>query len=211
METGLIAPRGLLKNKVIRCPGPGLAWHLRNRLRWGFVWGWIVYHIAPILAKILGTPIAISRLGLRVKRTDGRWINYGWVGYKCVTTAGVNALVLGLINQANAGAFFYHGIGTGGTAEAAADTTLVTEITTAYNPDSTRATGTHVQGGTANIYRTVGTNTVDGSVACTEHGVFTQAATGGGTLLDRTLFSVVNLASGDGLQSTYELTLTAGS
>ena len=50
-------------------------------------------------------------------------------------------------------------------------------------------------------------------MAITEHGVFDQASTAGGTLLDRTLFSVINLsgAGGDTLESTYELTFTAGS
>jgi hypothetical protein len=111
---------------------------------------------------------------------------------------------------ASPGNFFYHGIGHTNTGEAVGDTALAAEETTTYNPDNTRATGTHVAGGSANIYRTVGTNTVDGAVACVEHGVLTQAATGGGSLLDRTVFTVVNLASGDGLQSTYEITFTAG-
>ena len=31
------------------------------------------------------------------------------------------------------------------------------------------------------------------------------------SLLDRSVFSTVNLASGDSLQATYDLTLTAGS
>ena len=79
-----------------------------------------------------------------------------------------------------------------------------------YTPDSTRATGTTTEGASANVYRTVGTNTVDASVAITEHGIFSQAATGGGTLLDRSLFSAVNLASGDSLQSTYDATFSAG-
>jgi hypothetical protein len=46
----------------------------------------------------------------------------------------------------------------------------------------------------------------------TEHGIFMQAATGGGTLWDRSVFAAINLtgANGDGLQSTYVLTCTAG-
>jgi hypothetical protein len=51
---------------------------------------------------------------------------------------------------------------------------------------------------------------VDGAAAVTEHGVFDQASNAGGVMLDRSVFSAVNLASGDSLQSTYELTCTSG-
>jgi hypothetical protein len=47
-------------------------------------------------------------------------------------------------------------------------------------------------------------------VAITEHGIFSQAAVGGGVLLDRSLFSAINLVSGDGLQTQYDLTFTSG-
>ena len=62
----------------------------------------------------------------------------------------------------------------------------------------------------ANILQTIGTNTVDGAITVEEHGLFSQAATGGGTLWDRTTFAVINLAIGDSLQSTYEATLNSG-
>src|SRR3989304_659539 len=38
----------------------------------------------------------------------------------------------------------------------------------------------------------------------------TQAATGGGTLMDRSVFAVINVASGDSIQFTYTLTLNSG-
>ena len=59
-------------------------------------------------------------------------------------------------------------------------------------------------------YTTVGTLTADAAIACTEHGIFSQAATGGGTLFDRSVFAVVNLANGDSLQATYVWTANAG-
>jgi hypothetical protein len=104
----------------------------------------------------------------------------------------------------------YHGIGTGTTAEAAADTTLVTETTTGLNPDSTRATGTTAEGASSNIFSTVGTNTVDASLAITEHGLFSQASTAGGTLFDRSVFSAINMVSADQLETTYQWTLNTG-
>jgi hypothetical protein len=138
--------------------------------------------------------------------------DYGIVSRKVVTTAGVGFIVDAFQNLVELENMKFHGIGTGTTAEAVGDTALVTELTTEYNPNSTRATGSTTENG-ANVYRTVGTNTLDsGTPAVTEHGLFTQAATGGGTLLDRSVFSAINLngANGDGLQSTYDLTCTAG-
>jgi hypothetical protein len=43
--------------------------------------------------------------------------------------------------------------------------------------------------------------------------VLSQAATGGGVLLDRFVFSAINLvgANGDGLQTTVNLTMASGS
>lgn len=135
--------------------------------------------------------------------------DYGIVSRKVVTDNGVAGIVDALDNTVANQDWRYHGIGTGTNAEAAADTALQTELTTQYNPNNTRATGTFSQP-SANISQSQATNTVDASAAVTEHGVFTQAATGGGVLLDRSVFSVINLASGDSLQSTYQLTLTSG-
>lgn len=136
--------------------------------------------------------------------------DYGLVREKLVTTAGVNFIVDAFQNSVELENMKYHGIGTTNTAEAVGDTALAAELSTAYNPDNTRATGSTTEGGGANVYRTVGTNTVDATAAIVEHGIFTQAATGGGTLLDRSVFSTINLANGDSLQSTYDLTVTAG-
>lgn len=140
---------------------------------------------------------------------DGDVVEYGLASMRVVTTAGVNAIVDAFQNTVELETFKFHGVGVGTTAEASSDTALVTESTTALNPDSTRATGTTTEGGTANVYRTVGTLTFDATAAITEHGIFTQA-TAGGTLLDRSVFSALNMASGDSLQATYDLTFSAG-
>lgn len=163
-----------------------------------------------VMARALRLSNFYGSLYLTHIRGDGEVLELGLASMRVVTTAGVNFLVDAMQGIVEPEVLKYHGIGTGTTAEATGDTALVTESTTALNPDSTRATGSLTEGGTANVFRTVGTNTVDASVACTEHGIFSQAATGGGTLLDRSVFSVVNLASGDSLQSTYDFTITAG-
>lgn len=147
---------------------------------------------------------------LQLKGFKSSYLNYGLGSTRVVTTVGVGFVVDAFQNSVELENMKYHGLGTGGTAEAAGDTALVTELTTEYNPNSTRATGSTTEGASANIYRTIGTNTVDASAAVTEHGVFSQAATGGGVLFDRSLFSVINLANGDSLQTTYDATFSAG-
>ena len=170
--------------------------------------------LGPLLKLAIGNRLKLSfvvaQLRLTVVRANGEVVPLGLASMRVVTTAGVNFIVDAFQNLVEVENLKFHGIGTGGTAEAVGDTTLVTELTTQYNPDNTRATGSTTEGASANIYRTVGTNTVDAAAAITEHGIFSQAATGGGTLLDRSLFSVINLANGDSLQSTYDLTVNSG-
>lgn len=152
---------------------------------------------------------------LRVRRgRDGLWLPYGLASVRVVTTAGVAYLVDALQGSVEPELLRFHGYGTGNTAENSADTELDTELTTEYATDNVRPTGTLAEGASANIFRTVGTLTPNsGSPAIVEHGIFNQAANSGGTLLDRTVFAAVNLASanGDSLETTYELTLPAGS
>lgn len=152
-------------------------------------------------------------LYLRVFKADGRVLDLGVVSHQLITTAGVNALVAGM-NASDATTFQnfkFHGIGTGTTAPAVGNTALETEITTAYQTDNVRPTGSQTVGGSNNIYRTVGTVTVDASVANTEYGLLSDADVGQGTLLDRFTYTVVNLANGDSVQGTIDITLPAGS
>lgn len=163
-----------------------------------------------------GLAFNIGILQLQVVRGDGDVIDLGLVSTAVVTDVGCQKIVAAMntSDAATAVAFKFHGIGTGVTAESSTDTALGTELTTEYNPNSTRATGTQTTGGTTKVYRTVATNTIDsGTPAITEHGVLSQAATGGGSLLDRSVFAAINLigANGDGIQSTYDFTTVSGS
>lgn len=164
-----------------------------------------------IAARALGLPVVYGALWVRVLRADGEQVDLGLASLRVVTTAGMGFLVDAFQGTAEMEDMRYHGIGTGTNAESSSDTALQTELTTEYNPNGTRATGSLGEGAAANIFRTVGTNTVDASAAITEHGIFSQAAAPGGVLLDRSVFSVINLNSGDSLQSPYEFTATAGS
>jgi hypothetical protein len=162
-------------------------------------------------ARAVGAVVIYGSLYLEVIREDGLRLDLGLVGHKVVTTAGVTKTVDFLrANDVTTGTNFkFHGIGTGSTAEAAGDTTLVTELTTEYAPDNTRPTGSQTNNG-ATVYRTVGTVTVDATpgAAIREHGVFSAATAG--TLLDRTVFAAITLSSGDSIAATYDLTVAAG-
>lgn len=212
-----VAPSGALALKVIR-RRPQV-----ERVSWWWTMtNWIVnrrrelpaFVVYRLLGWVFGLVYIESALYLKVIRGDGSILDYGCVGRRVVTDAGVAYIVDAFQNSVELENLKYHGFGTGTNNEAAGDTALQTELTTQYASDNVRPTGTTTEGATANIYRTVATLSPDsgGTIAITEHGVFSQAATGGGTLLDRTKFAAVNLvASSDSLQATYELTLTSGS
>lgn len=158
--------------------------------------------------------VGVGRLYASVIRADGQIEHLGLVCTKVITDAGVAFLVDDWdVNTASATnditTLKYHGCGTGTNAEAVGDTALQTESTTALNPDSTRSTGTQSQPA-ANQLRSVGTVTFDASAAITEHGLLSQAATGGGTLWDRSVFSAINVVSGDSIQFTYTCTVSSG-
>lgn len=162
------------------------------------------------LANMVGLPHFWSQLSLRVVEASGRELDYGLVGVKVVTNAGVNFLADAFQDTANIENMRYHGIGTGSTTPTAGNTALVSESTTALNPNSTRDTGTRTEGSGANVYQTEGTLVADAAISVREHGIFDRAATGGGVLWDRTVFGAVTLASGDSIEATYDLTCTAG-
>lgn len=154
-------------------------------------------------------PAYLGALWATVHRADGD-LDLGLISARVVTTAGVNFIVSAFQNLNELELMRYHGIGTGAAAEATSDTALGTEATTQYTTSSVRPTGSLAQGASANIFETVATVSVKAAIAVTEHGIFTQAAVPGGTLLDRSVFAVVNLASGEALSFTYDLTLPAG-
>jgi hypothetical protein len=164
-----------------------------------------------LTAKALGIPTMYGALWINVIRADGTRTELGLASLRVVTTAGCGFIVDAFQNITELENMKYHGIGTGTNAEASSDTALQTELTTQYNPSSTRATGSLGEGASANIFATTGTNTVQATVAITEHGVLSQAATGGGVLLDRSVFSAVNLNSADSIQTPYQFTQVAGS
>lgn len=129
----------------------------------------------------------------------GDEVDYGLISTKLVTTAGV-AWLATLLAGTSSGSVKYHASGTGVTAENASDTAMETDSGIA------RATGSQVA--STNTYTSVATQTYTGTLAITEHGIFT--ASSGATLIDRSKFAAINVVNGDSIQFTYVLTLPSG-
>jgi len=136
-------------------------------------------------------------------------IDYGVVSRKVISDNGAASVVNAFRNTFELELFNFHALGTGSTAEAAAQTALVTELTTQYSTDNTRPTGTQ-SAPAANQYQSVATITVDANVSITEHALMSQAAAPGGTMWDRSVFTALALNSGDSIIATYIATITSG-
>jgi len=185
-----------IKNKL------GWRWQIRNRLRPAYWLGWLAVRVAIAFSRLTGIPTLTSSLSIAVRRHNGDWENLGVVGHRMVTTAFAEFMVDQLQTETSVwGDFKFHDSGTGVTAEASADVALVTKV------ESGRSTGTQTES-TSTAYRSVGTIAYTGTRAITEHGLFSAASSV--TLLDRTLFSAVNVVNGDSIEFTYTLTVTAG-
>ena len=141
-------------------------------------------------------------LSAKVIRANGEVEHVGVISRKKVTTVFVNALVDTLQSSVSSFSDFkYHDSGEGVTGESNSDTALGSPCGVA------RVTGSQIEGASANIYKSVGTITYDGSYAVTEHGLFNQSS--GGTLMDRSVFSAINVVNNDQIEFTYELTANA--
>lgn len=198
----------LLAGLPVTVRRPPLGWRVRQW--WKLVRDGSV--AVPLLARVgrrLGLAVMYGELHGLVYHADGSVTDYGLLGRRVVTDAGVNFLAGCFPNTNEPEAEKYHGFGTGTTAEAAGQTALVTELTTEYATDNTRPTGS--QSASTNTYVTTGTLAPDATVTVTEHGIFSQAANSGGTLWDRTKFTGIALTgSADTLAATYTLTLPSG-
>lgn len=199
---GITKPFGTLTAKKIPAPRAPLSWRVKNVLRWQYIKGWIAtFIVAPIINQF-GVATALGKLEARLIKKDGTVIDYGILGFRVVTTAFVNFVVDQLQTETSVfGDFKYHDSGVGTTAENVADTGMET------TDGESRATGTQTESA-ANAYRSVGTISYTTTKAITEHGLFNDASAG--TLMDRTVFSAINVVNGDSIQFTYTLTVSAG-
>ena len=195
-------PSGGLDIVHIRAQRAPLSWKLSNILRWAFIKGWLAVHVGVPIARAMGLMTAYGTLEALVIKADGTKIAYGILGHRVVTTAFVGFVTDQLQTETSVfGDFKYHDGGVGTTAEANGDTGIET------TDGESRATGSQTESA-ANAYRSVGTISYTSTKAVTEHGLFNDSSAG--TLMDRTVFSAINVVSGDSIQFTYTLTLSAG-
>lgn len=142
----------------------------------------------------------------KVQRPDGSFKDYGLVSVKEVTSAFAKHLVDCLTTSGDVlDNFNQHKMGAGSTAETDTQTALVTAQAGAQGATGNAAV-TH--GASSNIYRTVGTLTAGSAYGCREHGVFNAST--GGTMLDRSVVTNIDLNTDDVVTWTYELTVSAG-
>lgn len=175
---------------------------LSNRLRWNFWLGWFQVQTARLMSATFGGVALTSQLRATLIKSSGARIDLGVLSYRVVTNAFVNFVVDQLQTETSVfGDFKYHDSGVGTTAEAAGDTGIET------TDGESRATGTQTESA-SNAYRSVGTISYTTTKAITEHGLFNDASAG--TLMDRSVFSAINVVNGDSIQFTYTLTLTSG-
>jgi len=238
-QTGTSKPSGNLSAKLIGTRSVDFLWKLRNTLRPSFLKSLLMVKVFLPVANAFGALAAYSTLeATKITLSDedkhyfqilmkkaqeieneqernnaienaqkwayqnGMKINYGVISHRVVTNAFVAFVVDNLqTDTTEIGDFKYHDSGVGTTAEAAGDTGIET------TDGESRATGTQTESA-ANAYRSVGTISYTTTKAITEHGLFSQSSTG--TLMDRSVFSAINVVNGDSIQFTYTLTLTAG-
>ena len=203
MESTLGTRGTLIARKHKTMVGPGLQWKLKNTLRWGYLWGWFTNWLGIWFSRITGVPTITTKLNVQKNLTDGQIINYGIVGYREVTDAGVAFLVddwAGDVTDITD--FDYHSCGTVNTAEDQTDTDLAGSVSVA------REAGTATQP-SAHILTSTATQSFSGSAAVVEHGLF--SASTAGTLWDRTVFAVITVADGESITWAYSATFTAGS
>lgn len=145
-----------------------------------------------------------ASLSAVVIKADGTTKQLGVICKKKVTGAFVTFIVTNMVTDSTEfGDFKYHDSGVGTTGEVNTNTAIET------TDGESRVAGTQVAGGTgtAPTYTTVATISYTTTKAITEHGVFSQSS--GGTLLDRSVFSAINVVNGDSIQFTYVLTINA--
>jgi len=122
-----------------------------------------------------------------------------------VTSAGLAGLASRLNGSGGEAAFTYLAIGIGTGAAAAGNTALESEITTNGGQRAAATVSLTTTTVTNDTARLLHTWTFTGSFAVTETGALNAASTG--TLLNRSVFTAVNVVSTDNLQVTIDFAL----
>lgn len=132
----------------------------------------------------------------------GKWQNEMHLA-NLITNAGMAAVASRINGAGSEAAFTYLAIGTGNTAAAATDTALQTEITTGGGARAAATASRVTTDVTNDTARLVYTWTFSSNFAVTEAGALNASSSG--VLLNRQVFTAVNVVSGDSLQVTVDV------
>lgn len=119
--------------------------------------------------------------------------------HNLIVNGGFDFICNAMAGSSQPAAMKYVAVGTGTTAAAAAQTSLVTELT------RKQATYSHTTG-TKVFTLSAAFAAGEATGAITEAGVFNAAS--GGTMLDRVVFAVINKGANDRFTATFEFTLS---
>ena len=173
-------------------------WKNRNNLEWMIANGYAERGRVGMGGSIIKVTNKLVAKHIR----NGEVIGERVVENKKVTTAFVNFIVAQLQTESSIfGDFKYHDSGTSSQGEAPGDTGLITPCGEA------RTTGTQIEGAQTYEYKSVATHTYAGGFAIVEHGLFNAAT--GVTLMDRTVFSVINVVASDKIEFTFTIQFSA--
>lgn len=144
----------------------------------------------------------LAAYGVQLPFITGSY-TYNMRGANLVTSAGKAGVASRINGDGSEAAFTYIAIGTGTTAADAADTTLETEITTGGGQRASATASRTTTDVTNDTARLVKTFSFTSTFAVTEAGALNAASTG--VLLNRQVFSAVNVVNGDSLQVTIDI------
>jgi len=126
-----------------------------------------------------------------------------WQGANLITDAGKAGMASRLNGSGAESAFTYIGIGTGTASAGASDTALGSEITTGGGARASATVSRVTTDVTDDTAQAVVTFNFTAGFAVTETALFN--ASSAGTMLNRQVFSAVNVTSGDSLQVTIKI------
>lgn len=144
----------------------------------------------------------ISAYGLRVPFLLGNYVTE-MRGSNLITNTGMAGVASRINGSGSEPAFTYIAIGTGTTGALVTDTTLETEITTGGGQRASATASRTTTDVTNDTARLVLTYNFTASFAVTEAGALNAVSVG--VLLNRQVFSAVNVVNGDALQVTIDI------
>lgn len=144
----------------------------------------------------------LAAYGVQIPFITGHY-TYSMRGANLVTTAGKAGVAGRIGGSGSPAAFTYIAIGTGTTAAAVGDTTLQTEISTGGGSRAAATVSLTTTDTTNDTARAVVTFSFTSTFAVTEAGLLNASSSG--TLLNRQVFTAVNVVSGDSLQVTIDI------